>query len=87
MKVVLACVIALGLASCAAGAPSEETAITRVVTEGRTVYVVDSDSEQAARGYAVSACRAKGGSAVFVGVVQYRYKRRATKAVQFDCTS
>jgi hypothetical protein len=59
----------------------------RAVVEGRTVYVIDVNSEQDGRSAAVSACRARGGSAVFAEIVAYRYLRRApAKAARFDCT-
>jgi hypothetical protein len=89
VKVDLVCVAALGLAACAAGPVPDEAESSRVVVEGHTVYVVGAGTEQAARLPAVSACRARGGSATFVGIVQFRAQRRpsTTKAAQFECTA
>ena len=72
---------AMGLAACASEQPTNQ-----VVIDGRTVYVVNAETEQAGHSAAVSACRAGGGSPVFVEIVQFRQKRTSRKAAKFSCT-
>jgi hypothetical protein len=64
-----------------------------VVTEGRTIYVLNVATEQEGRASAVSTCRAQGGNAVFNGMVQYHrhedappYHTPPFLAARFGCT-
>jgi hypothetical protein len=62
-----------------------------VVAEGRVLYVLNVATEQEARASAVSTCRARGGNAVFNGMIQFRRGREDANyplpAARFDCTN
>jgi hypothetical protein len=80
----------LGAAACATKGGDEPSG-PEVVTEGRTVYVLNVATEQEARMSAVSTCRSRGGNAVFNRMVQYRRGREESaypvRAAAFDCTN
>jgi len=86
VKVGLICIAALELAACATDTTLGGAASPRVVAEGRSVYVVNVTTEQEGRASAVSLCRARGGTAVFSEIVQYRHKHKVSPAAHFDCT-
>ncbi|HYX04348.1 MAG TPA: hypothetical protein VE963_19805 [Reyranella sp.] len=86
VKVGLVCIAALELAACATDTTLGQSASPRVVTEGRSVYVVNVSTEQEGRASAVSICRQRGGTAVFSEIVQYRHKHTVSTAAHFDCT-
>ena len=86
MKIGVVCFGVLGVAACATDAEIDQSARQRVVTEGRSVYVVHVATEQEGRASAVSICRQRGGTAVFSEIVQFKYRRTRTTAAHFDCT-
>jgi hypothetical protein len=82
----------LGAVACATK-DGDGSSRPEVVTEGKVVYVLRTVTEEEARAPAVSLCRARGGNAVFGGVVQYHRHddtppyRTVLRAAQFDCTN
>jgi hypothetical protein len=76
----------LGAAACATK-DGDGRSGPQAITEGRAVYVLNVATEQEARASAVSVCRARGGSAVFNGMVQYRRHHTIFPAAEFDCTN
>jgi hypothetical protein len=87
-KAGLVCLAALGTAACATDTTGQ-SANPRVIAEGRSIYVVNVTTEQEGRALAVSPCRERGGTAVFAGMIQYRYHHHhsVAPAAQFDCTN
>jgi hypothetical protein len=89
LKNALLALAVLGSAACATKAGDAP----QVVTEGKAVYVLNVATEQDARASAVSICRARGGNAVFNGMVQYHRHEdnppyhTVLRAAGFDCTN
>jgi len=83
----------LGAAACAIK-DGDGRSGPEVVTKGRAVYVLNVTTEQEAWASAVSLCRARGGNAVFNGMVKYHshedappYHTPLLRAAAFDCTN
>jgi hypothetical protein len=83
----------MGVVAACATKDGDEPSGLEVVTEGRAVYVLNVATEQEAQASAVSICRARGGNAVFNGMVRYHRHddspphHKFLRAAGFECAS
>src|SRR5262245_17297561 len=85
---------ALAMAACALQDqnPYHTSNQQRVIADGKSVVVTPVNSETEAQPFADDYCRRHGGSAHFVGMIQYRsfeyrYRHSAASSASFECVS
>src|SRR5262249_54981421 len=81
LKNALLALALLGAAACATR-DGDGPSRPEVVTEGKVVYVLNVATEQEAWAAAVGTCRARGGNAVFNGMVQYQRHEEAPPIIR-----
>jgi hypothetical protein len=84
-------ITAFGLGACASDASHVQDGTPWTVIEGKSVYVVNVETEDQARPFAHDVCAKLGRAAIFNSVLLYRpaqqipQQTRDYSAVQFDC--